>query len=184
MHHNKAIEQDTSKPEVIMFYNSTKGGVDSLDQKCALYSTNRRSRRWPLVVWYAVMNISTVNAHVLLKAAKHNLKISRHKFNKRLGSEVIMEHMRARALMSNLPRELHKIIIRLTGIAERDPVPADAGRPKRRMTKSIQLLEYCLQGTFANKNYLLSMFQIVKINIFHYVNIVKYVKMQIYALYI
>ncbi|CAH2006847.1 unnamed protein product [Acanthoscelides obtectus] len=38
MHHDKSVSDTNRKPEIIEFYNSTKGGVDSLDQKCAVSS--------------------------------------------------------------------------------------------------------------------------------------------------
>ena len=36
MHHSQLIEEN-GKPEIINFYNDTKGGVDALDQRCATY---------------------------------------------------------------------------------------------------------------------------------------------------
>ena len=36
-----------TKPEVIMYYNSTKGGVDTMDQLVRDYSTKRMTRRGP-----------------------------------------------------------------------------------------------------------------------------------------
>jgi len=45
MHHDSSIE-NTGKPEIIEFSNSTKGGVDSLNQKCAIYCTGRRTRKY------------------------------------------------------------------------------------------------------------------------------------------
>lgn len=45
MHHTKCTDLQTKKPEVIIYYNSTKGGVDALDEKCATYCTGRRTRR-------------------------------------------------------------------------------------------------------------------------------------------
>ena len=37
MHSLPSLE-NSGKPEIIEFYNSTKGGVDALDQMCAIYS--------------------------------------------------------------------------------------------------------------------------------------------------
>lgn len=39
-HNTKAIG-DYEKPEVIHYYNKTKGGVDVLDRMCAVYSCSR-----------------------------------------------------------------------------------------------------------------------------------------------
>ena len=36
------IDVVTNKPNIILDYNSTKGGVDSVDQKCASYTPRRR----------------------------------------------------------------------------------------------------------------------------------------------
>ena len=44
---------DAKKPEMITFYNSTKGGVDVVDEMCATYNCARNTRRWPMVVFYS-----------------------------------------------------------------------------------------------------------------------------------
>ena len=38
LHHNAALCYDTGKPEIIEYYNKTKGAVDTLDQTCARYT--------------------------------------------------------------------------------------------------------------------------------------------------
>jgi hypothetical protein len=38
LHHDSAICSDSGKPEIIAFYNKTKGAVDTLDQMCARYT--------------------------------------------------------------------------------------------------------------------------------------------------
>lgn len=39
IHHTIDVSEGAQrKPEIILFYNPTKGRVDSLDQKCAIYS--------------------------------------------------------------------------------------------------------------------------------------------------
>ncbi|XP_072401175.1 uncharacterized protein [Diabrotica undecimpunctata] len=62
MHRNKATDADTGKEEIISFANSTKDEVDSLDQKCATFSTSRRTRRWPMAIFLHLLNISSVNS--------------------------------------------------------------------------------------------------------------------------
>lgn len=75
MHHNAQTDEETKKPEIILFFNSTK--VDSLDQKCAGYSTNRRTKRWPTAF---ILNISSVNAFVIHYSFRDNLKQPRLQF--------------------------------------------------------------------------------------------------------
>nr|CAH7731633.1 unnamed protein product [Callosobruchus chinensis] len=65
MHHTDLVNKESNKPEINEFYNSTKSGVDSLGQKCASYSCNKKSRRWPLTMFFAMLNISTVNSRRL-----------------------------------------------------------------------------------------------------------------------
>lgn len=51
MHHDDRIDEatgDAKKPEIITFYNSTKGGVDVVDMMMDKYSVSRNSRRLPL----------------------------------------------------------------------------------------------------------------------------------------
>ncbi|TWW53560.1 hypothetical protein D4764_0116070 [Takifugu flavidus] len=53
------------KPQMILDYNSTKGGVDNLDKVTATYSCQRKTARWPLVIFYNIVDVSAYNAYVL-----------------------------------------------------------------------------------------------------------------------
>lgn len=65
--HERPEINDTGKPAIIQFYNKTKGGVDVLDQMCAHYSTSRKTRRWPVCMFFGILNIAVVNAFILYK---------------------------------------------------------------------------------------------------------------------
>lgn len=65
--HERPEINDKGKPEIIQFYNKTKGGVDVLDQMCAHYSTSRKTRRWPVCMFFGIINIAIVNAFILYK---------------------------------------------------------------------------------------------------------------------
>jgi len=65
LHHNSAICSDSGKPEIIEFYNKTKGAVDMLDQTCARYTVQRATCRWTMVMFYGMINIAVVNALVI-----------------------------------------------------------------------------------------------------------------------
>jgi len=60
------------KPEVILTYNEMKARVDTMDQMTRTYSCRRKTRRWPLVVFYNILDISAINAHVVWKALNPN----------------------------------------------------------------------------------------------------------------
>ncbi|XP_072398240.1 uncharacterized protein [Diabrotica undecimpunctata] len=65
LHHDDTIIEETGEkkfPEIIDFYNSTKGGVDTLDELSANYSVLRNSRRWILTLFFSFLNTAGVNA--------------------------------------------------------------------------------------------------------------------------
>lgn len=115
MNHDKSNEYDSNKPEIIHFYNATKGGVDALDQKCALYRSGRRCRRWPLVIWYTIMDIAIINSHIIFHAANPGIRKNRSDFIQELRISLITEHLKVRAVMPNLSRELRSIITKTVG---------------------------------------------------------------------
>ncbi|XP_016664280.1 piggyBac transposable element-derived protein 4-like, partial [Acyrthosiphon pisum] len=50
MHDDNFTDEGTGKPNQIMDYNATKGGVDTVDLMCARCSTSRNTRRWPMII--------------------------------------------------------------------------------------------------------------------------------------
>ncbi|XP_045456067.1 uncharacterized protein LOC123665880 [Melitaea cinxia] len=71
-HDGKKDSGEEKKPEMIMDYNRTKCGVDVVDEMCATYSVARATKRWPLVLFYGILNVSGINAYVIVKANKVN----------------------------------------------------------------------------------------------------------------
>lgn len=59
------INSTTGKPEMIMFYNQTKGGVDTFDQICSNMSCSRKTNRWPMTMLYGILNMAFVNSYVI-----------------------------------------------------------------------------------------------------------------------
>ena len=45
-HHSSSISDNECKPEIILFYNRTKGSVDAVDQKIEKYTCRRKSNRF------------------------------------------------------------------------------------------------------------------------------------------
>ena len=60
----KAEEAPPYKPNVITEYNKTKSGVDTLDQLVKTYSCKRVSNRWPLVIFYYIIDVAAYNSSV------------------------------------------------------------------------------------------------------------------------
>nr|XP_023015977.1 uncharacterized protein LOC111505409 [Leptinotarsa decemlineata] len=74
MHHSECFDEGVNKPEIIGFYNATKGGVDTLDMKCNNYCANRKTRRWPLAVFYHLLAVAGSNGHTLHAMFKDSKK--------------------------------------------------------------------------------------------------------------
>lgn len=52
MHDSIELDQNTQKPVQIVDYNSTKGGADTVDLMCLTYTTARKTKRWPVVIFF------------------------------------------------------------------------------------------------------------------------------------
>ncbi|XP_061899232.1 uncharacterized protein LOC133647122 [Entelurus aequoreus] len=65
--HSTIQTQDTTKkkPNTITQYNTTKCGVDVMDQMVRGYTVRAGTRRWPVAVFYNMIDIAALNAHVL-----------------------------------------------------------------------------------------------------------------------
>ncbi|KAG5887799.1 hypothetical protein JTB14_019390 [Gonioctena quinquepunctata] len=116
MHHDNRVDNTTKKPDIILFYNSTKAGVDALDEKCANYNTSRRSRRWPTTVFYCILNISGVNSRVLYQFARHGKEISRYNYLKELGLALCYQHVHTRINNNFIPRKIRDRAADIFGI--------------------------------------------------------------------
>jgi hypothetical protein len=80
LHFSVTVENVGKKvPETIKFYNATKYGVDVLDQMAKKYSVKAGSRRWPVQVFYNVLDLASINSWILYKAVTGQ-KISRRHF--------------------------------------------------------------------------------------------------------
>ena len=84
LHHDKEINPETQKPEIIHYYNSKKSGVDCLDHMISLTSSKRKTNRWTMVVFYDMIDISTSAGYVIWLANKPEWR-SRMSTNPRKG---------------------------------------------------------------------------------------------------
>ena len=62
MHSQSEIESTSDQKPSIPFHNKTKGGVGTLDGMLRSYSIKRMTRRWSLVLFYNMIDVSTINA--------------------------------------------------------------------------------------------------------------------------
>ena len=50
---------------MILDCNASKGAVDTLDQLIGTYTCKRKTNRWPMIIFYNIIDTSAYNAFVL-----------------------------------------------------------------------------------------------------------------------
>ena len=66
MHLSKEEEEGSKKKsEVIKYCSSTKGRVDTIDQLVRSYSTKRMTCRWPMAIFYNMVDVSALNTLIV-----------------------------------------------------------------------------------------------------------------------
>ena len=60
----KLSDGPKKKPETILYYNSTKGGVDSVDERIGTYSVKYKIKRWHVTVFCNILDMACYNAFV------------------------------------------------------------------------------------------------------------------------
>lgn len=111
MHCDAAIDPVTNKPDIIMDYNSCKGGVDTVDKMCGTYSVLRRTRRWPLVLFFQLVNIAGINSQILYNAIHiEDGHKYRRIFLKELAISLMKPHLSERATLRTLPSDIQRFL--------------------------------------------------------------------------
>ena len=59
--HSKTIEAGKEKPQIIKFYDFTKGGTDIVEQLNDYYTTRPKSCRWVMVALSYILDTAGVN---------------------------------------------------------------------------------------------------------------------------
>lgn len=117
MHHDGRLDSgNAKKPEMILDYNRNKCGVDVVDELCGTYSVSRCTKRWPLLVFYGLLNVGGINAYVIVKANKEHggdVIAPRRDVLKELAKSLVEPQIRRRLYASNLPQSI-KTKIKLT----------------------------------------------------------------------
>ena len=133
IHHQPTVVEG-KKTHVHMFYNATKGGVDTFDQSCSAMTCSRKTRRWPLCIFYGIVNIVVNNGYTIFQANPDNSSVSRRKF----AIDLALELARPWALhrLQNkryLPRDITSLICSVFEVQDM-PVVAETshGRTEKR----------------------------------------------------
>ena len=130
MHHNDAVSgEEKHKPIIILDYNETKGGVDTLDQLAHAYSTKRKSNRWPMTQFYNIIDIAGVAAMICwlnifpdyeLSKKNHRRKL----FLKQLVTDLVAPHIKRRStkyLSKSKIATINNVLKRSSAVLESEP---------------------------------------------------------------
>ena len=65
MHAEPEIDESTRKmkPEIVTYYNNTKGGVDAVDYMAHQFSTKRKTRRWPMAIFANMLDVAGIASY-------------------------------------------------------------------------------------------------------------------------
>ena len=75
LRYDSKINSDKNKPEIIIDYNKTKGGIDTLEPIGHSFSVKRITKRWLLVRFYSLIHISSIAAFVLWRKYVSKLQL-------------------------------------------------------------------------------------------------------------
>lgn len=128
MHTSDDMDDAVDKPEIVTFYNSTKSGVDTVDQMKSLYNVARITRRWTLVIFFALLNIAGINAYVI-QCTNFGQKPPRKDFLKSLSKALVKEHLHARLVCKSLPQSIK---LRLKEVLNIQEIPATRDHNEQR----------------------------------------------------
>ena len=88
LHKGAARENDgKKKPESVLYYNDNKCGVDMLDSMCRQMSTKYGCRRWPLAVFFNILDMVGTNSWIIYKKNTGS-NISRRNFLQQLTQQL------------------------------------------------------------------------------------------------
>ncbi|GBP86818.1 PiggyBac transposable element-derived protein 4 [Eumeta japonica] len=101
MHHGKEDVNKNNKSEINLYYNSTKGDVDTLDQMVHEYTVRRKTNRWPIAFFQNIIDVGIAsliiwkNIHPDWNSRKKNtLRIL---FLHEIATELVTPHIRRRS---------------------------------------------------------------------------------------
>lgn len=130
------INMKTGKPHMVEFYNQTKGGVDTLDQMCSVVSCSRKTNRWPMCLFFGILNITFVNSYVIYT---HNMlhrnqkPKNRRQYLKDLHESLVVPFLRDRHEKPTLQTSIKESIENIIPNPQEGIDNADKGPKKRRI---------------------------------------------------
>lgn len=90
---------------------------------CSNYSVQRRTKRWPLALFFQLLNITGINANIVFNFRHGDSKHTRRHFLKNLSLSLMKPHLEARAKLQNLPISLKSFLLKYKKTDETKETP-------------------------------------------------------------
>ena len=75
MHSDTAVNVDEQKkPHMIMYYIKYETGVDTMDQMVSRYTCHRRTQRWPLAMFFNLLDVGALASYLIYHENNNMLK--------------------------------------------------------------------------------------------------------------
>lgn len=107
--HSQPVIDSNGKPEIINFYNKTKGAVDAFDRMCGMYSCSRSTKRWSLCLFYGMINAAVINAWIIFNSnqqRRQQPQMERRLFMKELALQLVAPWAEERISIPTLQRSM------------------------------------------------------------------------------
>ncbi|KAK7099729.1 piggyBac transposable element-derived protein 4-like isoform X2 [Littorina saxatilis] len=109
---DRTPENQKKKPEIVLFYNATKGAVDTVDKMAHAYTVKRRTKRWPMVMFFNIIDLATIAARCVwsVRFPAHPLskKDGRSDFIENISDQLMYPLLKQRMTSVAMPRSLHE----------------------------------------------------------------------------
>lgn len=128
------LQPNEGKPEIVTFYNSTKSGVDTLDKVVRGFSSKRKYRRWPVHVFFTVLDAGIYSTFKMMKSLNLAEQSTHYSFKKDLSYEMCMPFVRRRSQLQHLRMSVKKSMM-LVGIDFSTPTQGLVGTQGRRPSR-------------------------------------------------
>lgn len=99
-HYNSAVDysKPAKKPFQILDYNIYKAGVDTMDQMVGGYTCKRATNRWPLAMFFNMLDVAGLAAFVIHDKLGHVKRTDRRRiFLMELAEQLVLPYMEQRA---------------------------------------------------------------------------------------
>jgi len=102
LHSNGEINKMENKPEIVSYYDQTKGASNKFVQLCHEYAVNETISNLPIRIFYGMLDQAVVNSFVLYTLNANNQVITRDKFLQELSMALIKPFLIQQLLQSEI----------------------------------------------------------------------------------